>query len=48
MNKRFKVMGNPLWLVPVLLLGIFIYVEGAHLECHRDPQSPCHVKPEPE
>ena len=48
MSKWTEIVGHPLWLIPVILLGTFIYIESAHLQCHRDTQSICHVKPEPE
>ncbi len=34
MKKTTEVLGHPLWLLPVMLIGMFAFIEGIHTTAH--------------
>jgi|TARA_R100001530_G_C4216463_1_gene128802 hypothetical protein len=38
MKKTTEVLGHPLWLMPVMLLGMFAFIEGLHTAAHLHMQ----------
>ncbi len=34
MKKTGEVLGHPLWMMPVMLIGMFDFIEGLHTAAH--------------
>ena len=34
MRKTTEVIGHPLWMLPVMLLGMLAFIEGIHTSAH--------------
>ena len=32
--KTGEILGHPLWMMPVMLIGIFAFIEGLHTTAH--------------
>ncbi len=42
MKTRGEVMGHPLWILPVMILGILALIEGVHTTAHWHQQIDVH------
>ncbi len=38
MKKTTEVLGHPLWMLPVMLLGMLAFIEGLHTAAHLHMQ----------
>jgi len=38
MRKTTEVIGHPLWMLPVMLLGMLAFIEGIHTSAHLHMQ----------
>ena len=38
MKKTVEVLGHPLWLMPVMCIGMFAFIEGLHTAAHLHMQ----------
>ena len=42
MKKADEVIGHPLWMLPVMLLSLFVMIEGLHTSAHLHQEMDVH------
>ncbi len=42
MKKAGEVIGHPLWMLPVMLLSLFVMIEGLHTSAHLHQEMDVH------
>ena len=42
MKKTGEVAGHPLWMLPVMMIGMFLFIEVLHTKYHIDAEKDAH------